>query len=150
MEINIIPLFILIEEKLEGLKEFFFDTDRRINIEIDGESGSKGVGSQDSNWEQLKENWLEKRVRTEGKKIRHINYHHELKGFKKTVSGHSFGLSMEVFFNDYNYSIQTNSNRNQPLQIPYGKKLNITELQNIITPIMKVIIEDIKRLNGNN
>jgi Fic family protein len=149
VEVNIIPLFILIEEKCEGLKEFFFDSSRRIDFEIDGESGSKSVGTKESKWEQLKENWLQKQVRVEGKKIRHIRYNYELKGFKKTVSANSFWLNMEVYFNDYNYSIQTDRSRNQPTQIPYGKKLSTEEMQAFISPMIKEIIEGIKQLNGN-
>lgn len=150
IEMNIIPLFVLIEEKCEGLKEFFFDSSRRIDFEIDGESGAKSVGTKYSKWEQLKENWLQKQVRVEGKKIKHIRYNYELRGFKKTVSANSFWLNMEVYFNDYNYSIQTDRSRNQPTQIPYGKKLSPEEMQAFISPMIKEIIEDIKRLNGNN
>jgi Fic family protein len=149
VEVNIIPLFILIEEKCDGLKEFFFDSSRRIDFEINGESGAKAIVTKDSKWEQLKENWLQKQVRAEGKKIRHIRYNYELKGFKKTVSANSFWLNMEVYFNDYNYSIQTDRSRNQPTQIPYGKKLNNNEMQTFIAPMIKEIIEGIKQLNGN-
>jgi Fic family protein len=150
VEVNIFPLFILIEEKCDGLKEFFFDSSRRIDVEITGESGARSVGTKDSKWEQLKENWLQKQVRAEGKKIRHLRYNYELKGFKKTVSANSFWLNMEVYFNDYNYSIQTDRSRNQPTQIPYGKKLSLEEMQTFISPMIKEIIEGIKRLNGNN
>jgi Fic family protein len=150
VEQNIIPLFILIEEKCEGLKEFFFDSNRRIEVEMIGENGTKSIGTKDSQWEQLKENWLQKKVRAEEKKIRHIRYNYELRGFKKTVSANSFWLNMEAYFNDYNYSIQTDRSRNQPTQIPYGKKLSPEEMQAFISPMIKEIIEDIKRLNGNN
>lgn len=149
VEVNIIPLFILIEEKCEGLKEFFFDSSRTIDFEIDGESGTKAVGTKESKWEQLKENWLQKQVRAEGKKIRYLRYNYELKGFKKTVSANSFWLNVEVYFNDYNYSIQTDRSRNQPTQIPYGKKLSPEEMQAFISPMIKEIIEGIKQLNGN-
>lgn len=149
MEENIIPLFILLEEKCEGLKEFFFDTDRRIEFEIEGESGQRVVGSKDSKWEQLKTNWLNNQIKAQKKKLRHIRYNYELKGFRKTVSANSFWLSAEVWFNDYNYSLQTNPNRNNPLQVPYGKKFSTTELQGLAAPMIKEIIEGIKRLNGN-
>lgn len=149
METNIIPLCILIEEKCEGLKEFFFNTNRRIEFTIDGAGGGTNtVGSKESKWEVLKVNWLEKQIRVQGKKLRHIRYNYELKGFKKTVSANSFWLNVEVYFNDYNYTIQTDRNRQQPTPIPYGKKLSNEELQNFVSPLIKEIIEGIKRLNG--
>ncbi|MBL7739281.1 MAG: Fic family protein [Chitinophagaceae bacterium] len=149
MEENIIPLFMMLEEKCEGLKEFFFDTGRRIGFEIEGESGQRIVGSKDSKWEHLKTNWLQNQIKAQGKKLRHIQYNYELKGFKKTVSANSFWLSVEVWFNDYNYTLQANPNRSYPIQVPYGEKFSAAELQGLVTPMLKEIIEGIKRLNGN-
>lgn len=148
VEVNIIPIFILIEEKCEALKEFFFDTNRRIEFQIEG-GRTKIVGTKDSKWEELQENWLERQVRREGNKIRRLRYSYELKGFKKTFSANSFWVNMEVKFNDYNYSIQTERSRNQPIQIPYGKQLGKDEMQTFITPMIMEIIEGIKQLNGN-
>jgi fido (protein-threonine AMPylation protein)/rubredoxin len=68
IEENIIPLFILTEEKLEALKEYFFDFNRRIEYEFDGQNGTFMVGTKDTTWEQLKENWLTKQIRAEMKK----------------------------------------------------------------------------------
>lgn len=148
IEQNIIPVFMMIQEKLEKLKDSFLALDRRIDFEIDGESGSKMVGAIDSKWEQLKENWLTKQVRMENKKLNHLKYSYELNGFKKTVAAPSFWIVIDVHFNEYNYFLVTDMNKNQPLQIPYGKIMDTGELQSFITPLIKNIIEGIKQLNG--
>jgi len=150
IEENIIPLFILTEEKLVTLKEYFFDFNRRIEYELDDQNGTFIVGTKNSRWEQLKENWLTKQIRAEMKKVKNIKYNYELKGFRKTVSAPSFWLNLEIYFYEYNYTIQTERNRNQPAQMPYGQKLSNIELQNFITPLIKEIIERIKQANGNH
>lgn len=147
---NIFPLFIMMEEKSEGLKEFFFDTNRRMEVETEKVSGARLVASNKSKWELLNQNWLQSQVRGQKQKLKQIKYTYEFKGFKKNVSATSFWLAVDIFFNDYNYIIQTNKNRNQPEPIPYGKIFTNGDLLMIVTPLIKEIIEDIKRLTRNN
>ncbi len=122
MEENLIPLFIMLEEKCEALKEFFFDTDRSIEFKIAGEGDRKVVGSKDSKWEELKTSWLQNEIRVQQKKLIHILYSYQLKGFKKTVSASSFRLSAEVLFNDFNYTLKTNPNQKKTLTSALRKK----------------------------
>ncbi|MBL7779106.1 MAG: Fic family protein [Chitinophagales bacterium] len=150
IEQNIIPYFKLLEEKCNGLREFFFDTNRRIEFETSGESGTKQLGSAESQWNTMIENWLNKQIRSQQKKITHMRYNYELKGFKKTVAGQSFWVNAEVWFNDYNYTLQTHPNRSTQVQVPYGKKFTQAELQEMAAPMLKDLIENIKRSNGNN
>lgn len=147
IEVNIIPLFILIENKLEGLKEFFFDTSRRIDFEGDGEKGT--VGSKDSVWEQLIDNWLQNRIRANGKKLKELSYNYELKGFKKTISADSLWLNVKIVFDEYNYTIRTNKTQNKADQFAYDKKLSNEELQDCINPMIKQVINNIKGLKYN-
>ncbi len=150
IELNIIPYFKLLEEKCNGLREFFFDTDRRIDFETSGESGTQSLGTAESQWNTLIENWLNKQIRSHQKKITQMRYNYELKGFKKTVAGQSFWVNAEVWFNDYNYTLQTHPNRRTQVQVPYGKKFTQAELQEIASPMLKDLIENIKRSNGGN
>lgn len=146
---NIFPLFKLIEQKFEGLQEFFFDTVRRIEVDIDGENGSRLIGSKDSKWDQLRTNWLHNEIEEQQKKLQHIRYFFELKGFRKSIAANSFWLTVEVWFNDYNYTLQTSSNSRNTLLVPYGKKISKNELQGFAVPMIKEIIDDINRLNVN-
>ncbi len=146
MEQNIIPLFILLEDKCSDLKEFFFDTNRVMNFEMEGGHSRRSLGAKESTWENMKQNWLTNQVRAKNEKIKQFNYSYELKGFKKDISARSFWFNIDVYFNEYNYSIQTSNNRQQPPHFPYGKQISSEELQSIIFPIIKDVIEGIKRI----
>jgi Fic family protein len=148
MEENIIPLFILAEEKCSSLKEFFFDINRTITYRVVNET-ERSVGTKDSKWEQITQNWLTNQIRADKKRLTNLHYTYELIGFKKNISANSFGLNIQVIFNDYNYAIVTYLNGTNPLQIAYGKKISKKELQGVISPLIKQIIEGIKRLNAN-
>ena len=139
IEENLIPLFKLLEEKCEGLKEFFFDTERKIEFEVFGESRQLIDDSKVSWGIQIK---------GQDKRLQQIHYNYWLKGFKKSISANSFWLKIEVQFNDYNYTIQSQFNRSNPLNVPYGKKLSHSELMELLTPIIKDVMESIRRLNG--
>lgn len=147
-EDNFIPLFIWLESKCESLKEFFFESNRRINYETDGGDGQQTVDTNDNSWDSIKAYWLQTKLKTEGKKLRRILYTYELKGFKNNLNGNSIWLNVEVNFGEFNYSVQTNQNRDRPKLLPYLKKLTTDELTEIGSPMIKQLIEEIKRLNG--
>mgnify|MGYP003583163882 FL=1 len=136
---NLIPLFKLLEEKCEGLKEFFFDTERTIELEIFGESRQL-IDDSKVSWDT--------QIKGQDKRLQQIHYNYWLKGFKKSILANSFWLKIEVQFNDYNYTIQSQFNRNNPLNVPYGKELGHSELMELVTPIIKDVMESIRRLNG--
>jgi prophage maintenance system killer protein len=146
---NIIPLFKIIEEKCESLNEFFFFIGRTIEFQVQGEAGKRVVGSNVSKWEDIEINFLENQICGQGKRVSNIMYSYRLNGFKKNSAGSTFWINIETHFNEYNYLIQTNKNRTNPAQIPYGKKISKEDLLKIATPLIKEIIDDIKRLNGN-
>ncbi len=146
VEKNLIPLFKLIEGKCEGLKEFFFDYDRRIEFEINGQPGRKMLGSKASTWEDLIGNWLNNQMRAQKENLLLMSYTFRLIGFKKTVNAESFGFNINVTFNEYNYMLQLSSNNNIK-QLPYGKILTEKELLEIATPLIKNMINRIKQLN---
>lgn len=147
LENNIIPIFILLEEKCEVLKEFFFDWNRTIEFdEAENSVTKRRLGSRDSKWDDLKTNFIKQRVRTSEMKINRLNYNYELKGFKKNVNGNSLWNKIDVNFNPYNYTIFAN---NKLQQFPYGKKMSDEELLNIVSPLIKNTIDSIKQLNKN-
>jgi Fic family protein len=147
MEQNIIPVFMIVEEKFESLKEFFFEANRILAFEIKGESGTKSVGTKDSTWEQIKENWLTNQVRGKAKKLQHVMYSYELRGFKKNIAANAFYTIIEVQFKDFNYSIQYGTNTGNALELPYNTMVEIEELRNFVAPAIRDTIEKIKNLN---
>ncbi|MCU0389759.1 MAG: Fic family protein [Thermoflexibacter sp.] len=144
IEENLIPLFQWVEEKCEGLKEFFFDYDRTINLEVEQDNISKLIGSKKIVWENVKAD-IHYHLITSGKKATHISYKYELKGLKKTTHARCFYLNIHVHFNEYYYTIKTDSNENR---FPYGKKIDKNTLEEIAKPLIKNIIEGIKQVNN--
>lgn len=142
IEDNIIPLFVLVEEKCEGLKEFFFDFDKEVLY-----NGSSGVGMKESKWPILIENWLHNSIKRNNTKIHNITYQYGLKGFKKSISAPNFWLGIRIYFDDFNYRIDSNNHKS--LIFPYDKKLPIETLKSIASPLIKELIEDIKRAGTN-
>lgn len=147
MEQNIIPLFMIVEEKLESLNEFFFKSKRIIAFEITGESGTKSVGTDASNWQQIKRNWLNNQIRGKAKKLQRVMYSYQLDGFKKNISASSFYLLIEVNFYNYNYAIQVANNKSGPMQVPYNEMIDIDDLKTLINPAIKDTLERIRELN---
>lgn len=148
VEHNLIPLFKLIEDKSNVLKDFFFDYDRRIEFEVNGEAGRRMLGTKESKWENMIENWLKNQVRNQNRKLLILSYTFKLIGFKKTVIGESFWINIDITFNEYNYILQSNRNTNAKL-LPYGKVLTQTELLEFITPLIRNLMNGIKQLNEN-
>ena len=148
VEENIIPFFILLEEKIEGLKEFFFDFIKIIEFEIEGEPIKRLTQLSDSDWETLKNYLLKKQKEAFPNKLKGIKCDFELRGFKKTVAAHSLWLKVEIWFKDYNYSISTNDYLDKTYQVPYEKKLPQSELLKLASPILKEVIDRVRELNG--
>jgi Fic family protein len=148
IEENIIPLFILIEERCEELKEFFFDFDKIITYQIAGTGAEFGLGSKESIWSVLIENWLYNNIKRNEIKIQKIDYYYKLKGFKKTISAPTFGLRVDIYLNEFNYTIEVNTPHRKYIQFPYNKKLDVDTLKDFVSPLMKELIEDIKRANN--
>ena len=140
LEFNLLPLFALLEEKCNVLKSAFFDTNRHLQV-----SFQAGLTQQLSENNNLLENsvqdFIHKNRNEKDCLLSNINYSYTLQGFKKTVSARSFFTDIRVYFDQYNYSIKT---YDKEIQLPYGKILSEEERINIITPLVKKIIEAIK------
>lgn len=147
IENNIIPIYNIIEEKCATIKEFFFETHRRIEVAVEHTQNLTFVDLDKMSLEEIKTDWLKNKVRDNGIKINKLRYNYILKGFKKDISGRSFWFDIEVIFDEYNYTIQTIKNRNNPPQLPYGRKLSDSELLTFVKPLIKEVIDSIKQLN---
>lgn len=149
IEDNIIPLFILIEEKCADLKDFFFDFDRVTEYKLnDNKPHIFTVGSKDSIWAEIVQTWLHDSIMGQNKKIKKMNFSYHLKGFKKNISANSFQINVDVNFNDFNYTFETNVNRDDHLKFAYNKKIEKEELMYIVKPLIKNLLENIRRANN--
>jgi Fic family protein len=149
LEHNIIPLFVLIEEKCEELREFFFDIERIIEYQCEGQVLSNVDSKAKGTLTHLRESAFLNNIKSWNLKLQNISYHYYLKGFTKTASAGSFSINVEINFNDYNYTIHANQFRNKPLEVPYGKGFTNSELQSLVIPIIRELIFDIRQLSEN-
>lgn len=145
MEENLFPLFQWIEEKCEGLKELFFDYDRRMEFKVNGQNGNRLVGTKESAWDNITYNWLYSQVKRDEQKLEFFHYQYELKGLKKTIHAHSFHLNIHTFFGEYYYTIKTD---NGEKRFPYKQKIDKDTLEEIAKPLIKNIIEGIKQASN--
>jgi Fic family protein len=148
IEDNIIPICRMIEKKCGELNDLFFDFDKKIYFGFKQEGGSKKLGSKESEWDILIENWLHKQIRKENKQLSEFRFFYELKGLKKTDNANSFTAGIEIYFHDYYYVANTREQRGREIKIAYEKKLPNDEINDIAKPIIKSVIEEIKRATG--
>jgi DNA-binding cell septation regulator SpoVG len=67
---------------------------------------------------------------------------------KKTDNANSFTAGIEIYFHDYYYVANTREQRGREIKIAYEKKLPNDEINDIAKPIIKSVIEEIKRATG--
>lgn len=147
VEFNILPLFKLIEEKCQKLKEYFFEMNQRV-----GFADATEIKNTMNGPANLDHYYLMREVRNLSlqEKLKTLYYTYEMKGFSKDVSHKSFWINLEVNFNKHNYTIQSELNWNSPVVVPYKQRLSESELLEIISPSIKEMIEGIKRINDND
>ncbi|TVQ51073.1 MAG: Fic family protein [Saprospirales bacterium] len=147
LENNIFPLLEMFEQKMEHLKEFFLETDRKISYNCHGES-ERMVGSGESKWQELKQNWFAKQIKGENKKLDNFHYYFGLKGFKKTVEAKSIWVEVNILFHGYNYSIEMISSDRHHFQFPYEQKWDNAEIQSMVVLLVREVLGQIKYINS--
>jgi Fic family protein len=133
---GLIELFQLVESKLQTIVPSFFEVERGLIPELTNENNTFNTKQSDNDWKNLKV-WLNEGSGTRKIKIASINYFYYLKGLKSKINAPTFQASIYVKFNEYNYEIQSKP-------YPYGQPLTQEEIQNIVRPIIKDMIERIK------
>jgi Fic family protein len=145
---NIFPLFMLIEEKCNSLKEFFVDTTRNISYDTEGGNNRQQVHPSLMTWEQINNEWYLPQIMNQAQKITYLKYDFALTGFKKNVIAGSEFITIEVYFNDFNFTMLSGNNELSNQQFAYGAVWNEADLLKIVSPVIRRIIENIKRTNG--
>lgn len=143
IEENIIPLFQAMEKKAIDFNEFFFENDRKIYYKVDKEQGEYSLGSKESKWAILIKNWLIENIKANQKKVKEIRYNYELKGLRRTIDARNMWMGITISFDDYNYRIKT-SEMLKEKTYAYGEKISEEEIQDVIKPMLKDIIQRIK------
>ncbi|MEO7174225.1 MAG: Fic family protein [Saprospiraceae bacterium] len=145
IESTILPLFQMIESKCSKLVDKFFGVEREMMYESSNLVGRRTLGSKDSVWRNIRENWLDKQVRMKRIKIETFYYKYTLKGYKN-IQEPSFHIPIVIKFSAYNYSIEL---QDEPPHIfMYGRTLSDEEIQMIFAPRVRSIIKSIRELNG--
>lgn len=145
LEQNIFPLIKLIEQKLNPLKQFFFDSKERFDYRIDNDGTTGSSDLNPERWQDVEETWLINEIKVPNKIVRHFNYNYNLMGLKTSVQAQSYWISFEVWFNEYNFSIKAQNGNSQATNYPYGIMQEITVLETIANGLVKEVVEGLKR-----
>lgn len=147
IEKNIIPVFQLLENKLELLYDFFIDRQRTMTYsqEDNMDKLKRKLGTTQSKWETVIQNWLKKQILSQKIKIVDFHYSLELQGLNKTPSAPSFELRLDIFFEDYKYVVFTSIHKNNPFNYAYDVQLSKEQMGQIITPLVQDLIEQIRQ-----
>lgn len=145
LEQNIFPLIKLIEQKLNPIKPFFFDSKERFDYRIDNDGTTGNSDLNPDRWQDIEETWLINEIKVPNKIVRHFNYNYNLMGLKTSVQAQSYWISLEVWFNEYNFSIRTQNGNSQTTNYPYGIMQDISVLETIANGLIKDVIEVLKR-----
>jgi len=143
---NIIPFFITLENKANGLSELFFDTTRKMEIAIVGQNGK--IPLKNLSWKDVQTTLFPHNSEGFKKQIASIDYQYNFKGFKGKNSANSYSIWVEIVFNEYNCTIRNQSLGTSITEIPYGQILTNEELTEITKPLVKQIVEYIKGVSN--
>jgi hypothetical protein len=134
---GLIELFQLVETKLQTIVPSFFEVERGLFPNIVESFNSLAIDQTDREWGIALKSWLKSEIGDQKKGINSIHYSYNLKGLKSNINAPRFQANIHIKFNEYNYEIL-----DKPY--PYGQPLTQEEIQNIVRPIIKDMIERIK------
>jgi fido (protein-threonine AMPylation protein) len=147
IEKNIFPLLMALEEKCSKLHNLFFDFDRNMQFNYKDSQSLKSLGTKESIWKDIIENWLYNQIIKQQQLLTEFTYSYVLKGLKKSIKGNSIDFKIDIYFKDYTYLIIDSRNE---YEYPYDKILTESEIKNIITPIVTKLIERIRQYSTND
>lgn len=133
VEKNLIPLFQMVEEKLAVLKSIFFET----GIHATAQFSDDPTFANGDSWNTIIDNWLNIQLRGQNRRLSGLSYQYSLKGFKGAIAGPSYSIYLPVQFGEYNYSINK-------VHYPYAQYWTKEQMQQIIAPLIKDLLEQIK------
>lgn len=145
---NLVPLFIMLEEKLNTLAPYFFEIQRDLQIQVWGkQSTAHGIPMNSDEWYNYFAEPYDKYLIKTNERVNNIRYSYILRGFKSSIAANNYTVYIETVFSDYNFTIQPSVGEINSFQFPYEYQLSKEEMQKIITPLIKQIIEQIKNIS---
>ncbi len=141
---SIVPILQLLEEKLNTFKPYFFEIERMLEIQSLGELGTYNVGLKEHNLSSILNELNDNGSLIPSKRIENIKYNYYLLGFKNVTAAYDYRVTIEIQFGSYNFSIAESMGNSNLLKLPYRYNVSTEEMQEIITPPVKRIIEQIK------
>ena len=139
---HLLPVLQEMDRKLKPLQDLFFEGEVSLNYKtVDGES-NKPIKLPMEKWDEKIKYWLASDIEIGEETLTYLQFQYILKGMKKSVSAHSHWITIEVWFNEYNYVTKAGNNQ---IQFPYGKKVEEEMQQQIVKPLLTDTIEQIRR-----
>lgn len=133
VEKNLIPLFKMAEEKLAVLKSNFFETAIHATAQFMDDPTHANADS----WNTIINNWLNIQLKAQKRRLSSLSYQYSLMGFKGSAAAPTFSIYLPVQFGEYNYAIKK-------VPYPYGQSLTTEQMHQVITPMIKDLMEQIK------
>ncbi len=136
-ENGLIALFQSVEAKLQMIAPSFFEVERKLIPFMPDSLIPLKIRQTDQDWATLKE-WLQSEISLHKKRIDKMDYTYNLNGLRSSNNAPLFQAYIPVKFNEYNYEIL-----GKPY--PYAQVLTAEEIQVIVRPVVKDVMEKIKR-----
>jgi Fic family protein len=147
---SIFPLLQSLETKLEKLKELFNSTDRRMQYNESGKTHQ--LGSDESTFEVLQENWLRKRnlatpdLYSEGVDpagISEFTYTYQFKGYKKTLKLQYVSIYLTFQFNEFDYALRIQNDYQTEKRFGYNHPIDKAVANEIVTGLVDKVLNQI-------
>jgi Fic family protein len=147
IEHDFISICKILQDKCSEFNDLFFTTKNKITYTISGSSQQRQIGNNDvDNWDTFIDIWI-KSIKSDKIDIAQINFLLTFNGLKTSISGYTLNLSLNFYFNRYNYMITIEENQSNPFIKPYGENLTTDESHEIVSSAIKKLIERIKSVS---
>jgi len=152
---SLFPLFQQLEEKLTKLKDLFHNIDRRMQYNEQGKAHQ--LGSNESTFEVLQENWLKKRnlagldLYNEGvdpSGLSEFTYTYQLKGFKKSLALQYVSIYISVHFYEFDYAIRINNDHQGERKFGYSAPIDKQTINEIVRSQVDKVLKQIAEASG--
>lgn len=140
------PLFETIELKCKSLNDLYMDFSKAMYYTTYNTNMSNQVGGKDSNWNDLRTNWMERNLPNDGANMKSFRFEYGLTGFKKHLNAPSCVTNIEFKFERYNYSIHPfRIDNGEEIIKTYGESLSQEEKNFLISKVVGALVDDTER-----
>lgn len=144
----LVPLFQLFEEKTIPLHSFFLNTKRIMFFPT---MEGPAFGEEYTTWEQFMDvtskeiaNEISQQFLSYRSKV-YFQYRYLLETFTRTIETPNFVEEINILFEKYYYFISIKTNEEKKFRLRYGDPLSEELMNQIITPLIQDLIEQIRQ-----